>query len=312
MEKRVYVQTAEPCPDCESPLAATLRGTQRVCLACVHRVVPRGVRAPYERGTGIVRQVKSQRERDLEAVALARRKGVMLAELAALAADKNLHPESRPVIEWFADEVKTATGNARLDELAGLLPDAGIRRRHWWQSQPATLTAPVYDDEDQGDDDEYDDESDAGEIETPPSLAPVKVWRESFPGVDYASELAARQWRFQPHGAGLCQLIHLKPHGWDIPPEECLHRAEHAIPGGYVCGPCYHALNTPLVGNGRPMTWAGALARLGWRLVPLVDGCQVSENGLACGAETARSVGEGWACSRHYAALAMLITQSQR
>jgi hypothetical protein len=177
--------------------------------------------------------VRSQRERDLDAIALARRKGVMLAQLGQLATDDRLDPASLPVVEWFRDQVEDAAGDRRLDDLAGLLPEAGIQRRRWWQ-QPAAITGAAYDD----DDDMYDDGGQAC---------------DGLPGrpaavIDYAAELAARSWIFEPHGAGICQLVHLKPHGWDwLPPESCLHRAAHAIPGGVVCGSCYYALSTPLV-----------------------------------------------------------------
>jgi hypothetical protein len=216
----------------------------RVCLACGHRVIPYGVRAPYERGTAAVRQVRSQRERDLDALALARRKGVMLAQLAQLADDDRLHPESRPVVEWLADQVKTAAAETRLNELAALLPEAGIRRRHRWQGRPAALAAvPAWEDDDQDQDDEDGDDYDSGGSAGPVPLA-------------------------------------LAP--------------------------------TPDRGSGRPMTWADALDRLGWRLIRLRDGCEVSEGGPACGADIRASIGDGWACQQHYAALAELITRSQR
>jgi hypothetical protein len=177
-----------------------------------------------------VRQVKSQRERDTEAIALAQRKGVMLAQLAGVAADDHLDPASVPIVEWFREEVKDARGGGRLDELAALLPESGIRRRRWWQGSPAAIEADHDDDE---------DEEDGPADEYPaPRGAPA--------GVDYAAELAVREWRWKPHGTGLCQLIHMKPHGWDhAAPQECVRAAEHGIPGGAVCGSCYQALNTP-------------------------------------------------------------------
>jgi hypothetical protein len=119
-------------------LHASPRGTVRVCVARHKRVIPAAVLAPYERdGTAAMRMVKSQAERDLEAIALARRKGIMLTQLGALAGDDRLDPASLPVIDWFRDQVKDAPSGARLDELAALLPQAGLRRRHWWQGQPA-------------------------------------------------------------------------------------------------------------------------------------------------------------------------------
>lgn len=209
------------------------------------RVTPPAVLAPYRRdSTEAARQVKSQRERDLEALGLARRKGVMLTELAAHADDDRLDPAGVPVIDWFREQVKDAASDGRLDELAALWPEAGIRRRHRWQGQPAAITAG-YDYDDDEDDQEGDD---TAPLATPASIA-TQQWRAT---VDYAAELAAREWRWQPHGAGLCQLIHMKPHGWDyVPPEECINRAEHVIPGGVVCASCYYALNQPLVRRGQ-------------------------------------------------------------
>ena len=180
-----------------------------------------------------MRQVKSQRERDTEAIGLAQRKGVMLAQLAGLAADDRLDPVSVPIIEWFREQVKDARGGGRLDELNELLPESGIRRRRWWQGRPAAIEAG------EDEDDEDEDDEDGTEDEDPAS-------RAAPAGIDYAAGLAVREWVWKPHGPGLCQLIHMKPHGWDhVAPQECVRRAEHGIPGGAVCGSCYQALNTP-------------------------------------------------------------------
>jgi hypothetical protein len=141
----------ESCPDCGSLLWAGGRGTRRVCAACGGSVVPHGVRAPYERGAA-VRRVRSQRERDLEALDVAGRKGVMLRQLRTLADDERLASGSAPKVEWFAEQVRAAQSGARLDELAALLPEAGIRRAHWWQGAAPALGAAYDGDED--DDDE--------------------------------------------------------------------------------------------------------------------------------------------------------------
>jgi hypothetical protein len=235
-EQRGPWQLNEACPKCRGPLHTTGRGTIRVCLACRHRVTPPGVAAPYERGGQAVRQVKSQRERDLEALALAQRKGVMLSQLDALAADKRLDPGSLPAVEWFAAEIRAARSGDRLTELAELLPESGIRRRHWWQGEPAAIEAPDDDDEDQGDGPDYDGDDEYPGIPSSPVSKP--------PLPDFSAELAVREWRFQPHGFGLCGLIHMRPHGWDyVPPSECINRAEHLIAGGAVCGSCFDALN---------------------------------------------------------------------
>jgi hypothetical protein len=194
-EPRQAYRTDEPCPDCGELLLADPQGTWRACGSCRQGVVPAAARAPYARGEDAAqRQVTSQRERDLEAIGLARRKGVMLAQLDALAADDRLHPESIPVVEWLAGEVRAATTGRRLDELAELAADpaAGIRRRRWWHGQPAALPA-AYDDEDQADENGDD----------PGTIAAAGPG----PGIDYAVELAAREWVFRPHGPGLCHLV---------------------------------------------------------------------------------------------------------
>lgn len=257
---------SETCLSCEQPVWTTGRGTRRACFTCNCGVIPEGVRAPYERGSAAGRQVKSQRERDLEAVALARRKGIMLDQLdqldqlGQLAGDGRLHPESRPVVEWFADQVKTANGQARLEELAVLLPEAGIRRHHWWQSSPATLDAARFGDDHEDQDDE--DDWGAGNTE----------------------------------GQGV--------HDPSLPPNGKLSSGISAINPTTVDDAAEPA--------GRPMTWADALALLGWRLVPLSEGCEISQGGPTCGAAAARHISDGWVCYQHYEALAIVITRSRR
>jgi hypothetical protein len=84
-------------------------------------------------------------------LALAGRKGIMLGQLRALADDGRLGPASVLKVEWFAEQVKAAPGAARLDEMAALFGEAGIRPRRWWQPRPAALTVG-YADEDDGED----------------------------------------------------------------------------------------------------------------------------------------------------------------
>lgn len=224
-EPRGPYRTSEPCPECGEALIAEPRGIWRACGTCVRPVTPPGISAPYAAGSARQRQVRSQRERDLEAIALARRKGVMLAQLGALAADGRLHPESLPVVEWFRDQVKDAGTDGRLDDLAGLLPEAGISRRRWWQGQPAVIGPSRYDDEEDQGVPEW--EAAPRAIEAPPAVAVA----------GYAAELAARGWVLQPHGMGTCHVVELAPHGWSgVPPEPCLRRASRIIPGGMICG----------------------------------------------------------------------------
>jgi hypothetical protein len=205
-EPRQPRPASKPCPDCgEARVYASERGTVRVCVGCRRRVTPPGVLAPYERGAEVTRAAKSQRERDLEALELARRKGVMLVQLDELAADDRLDHASRPVIDWFRDEVKAASNGARLDELAALLPQAGIRRRRWWHGKPAALTTG-YDEDDEDDEDGYavyDDEDQADEparvIAIPAAQQRRATWADGF---------AAYGWRLAPRDYSyICPVI---------------------------------------------------------------------------------------------------------
>jgi len=251
-QPRAPHQTEEQCPDCSAPLTASPRGTIRACLKCRKRVIPAGVLAPYRRGQDTTRTVATQRERDLEAIALAKRKGVMLAQLGALADHPRFDPASLPVIDWFRDQVKDARADGRLDELAALLPEAGIRRRHWWQGRPAAIEPPPYDDEGQ----DYEDDEDADELEADDGAGAAPAMLAT------PASIAAQQHRAQPG----------------------------------------------------PMTWADALAACGWRISPVIGGCQITDHGQLCGAGTAHHVATatgagGWVCSQHYAALCQVITQ---
>jgi len=207
-EPRTARQSGDPCPGCGGGTLASPRGTVRACPACSTRVAPPGVLAPYQRdGAMAARQVRSQRERDLDAIGLARRKGVMLAQLDALAADDRLDPASMPVVEWFRAQVKDAAGDGRLDELAALLPEAGIRRRRWWHRQPAAITAGYADEDDEDDsgedegqdyeDQDYEDQDGSGM----PAIraAPARA-------ADYAGAMSALGWQMTRQPGGGCQI----------------------------------------------------------------------------------------------------------
>jgi hypothetical protein len=199
-------QTREPCPGCGTGLHGTPGGTLRFCLACEQQVTPPGVLAPYERGGEVARQVKSQRERDLDAVALAQHKGLMLAQLAQLAADKRLHPASIPFVDWYRDQVKDAGTRTRLDELADLAKSAesGIHRRHWWQDEPAAIEAHADDYEDQGGG-SYPDAIPASV--TPPAPHPVTIQPHQWPhGWSMSAPLPSRQCQVRDPHAGQCTM----------------------------------------------------------------------------------------------------------
>jgi hypothetical protein len=66
--------------------------------------------------------------------------------------------------------------------------------------------------------------------------------------VDYAAELGARDWMIDPHGIQFCELVHLKPHGWQYgaPARPCTGHASRRIPGGVICEACHDALSHPI------------------------------------------------------------------
>jgi hypothetical protein len=203
--------------------------------------------APYERGAGAVRTAKSQRERDLEAIAVASRKGVMLAELGQLAADDRLHPQSRTVVEWFAEQVKAAGADGRLDELAALLPKAGIKYRRFWQGRPALPSGYAEADEDEddypGDHDGHDGQDD--EAAALPAVPPVAAAAGGQPRrMTWAMALTALGWRLYPVvDDGGCQVM--GPRGRCGDPETPHHIGGHTGPG-WVCSPHHAALCTAI------------------------------------------------------------------
>lgn len=235
---RAARQVAERCPDCDGPLLASPRGTIRVCPGCRRKVTPAGVLTPYERGGAVVRQVKSQREADLEALDLAGRKGVMLGQLRDLAEGDRLDDASRLKAEWFAEQVKTAPNAARLDELAALFTEARIRPRRWWHPRPAALATADYDDEDEYPDgydnaeDGQDDEPAAVVPATPASIA-AHQHRAQPRRMTWADAITASGWRLSPTVGG-CQII--DEHGL------CGADTMHHIGDGWLCSPHYTTL----------------------------------------------------------------------
>jgi hypothetical protein len=196
-EPRDHCATDWTCSDCHAPVRTEPRGTALWCSGCGESLTPPAVLAPYQRGTEVTRAAKSQRERDLEALALARRKGTMGAQLAALADDGKLTDDSAAVVAWFAEQVKAAASAARLDELVELFAEAGIRRRRFWQGRPAAITA--------GYDDEDDDE---GQDDEPARLHAVPDDDRRGPQrTAWAEALAScPSWHLAP-GGNTCQLV---------------------------------------------------------------------------------------------------------
>jgi len=220
--------------------------------------MPAAVAAPYEHGAQ--RQVVSQREHDLGAISLARRKGMMLAQLDALAADDRLHPESVPVVEWLAGEVRAAGTSGRLDDLAALVADpaAGIRRRHFWQGQPPdALEGEIVEGE------IVDDEDVPYFYDTAGQLAPG-IWDGSAwvpaaprlaiaaspampapapPGMTWADALAAGCWQLMPAPGG-CQVAESG--------QPCAGRPGYRITGGWACSHHYQQLSLIISDARRP------------------------------------------------------------
>jgi hypothetical protein len=243
-EPRAAYRTAGQCPKCGTPgLIASPRGTVRGCLTCKGRVIPAGVAAPYERGTGSTREARSQRERDLEALELARRKGIMRGQLDAIADDGRLTPESLAAVEWFAEQVKAATTGQRLDELADLYAVQKIRRRGWLQGRPPAITAGYAEDDDdgQGDDDQDDDDwpdPDAARtavaLATPATIAGQQHRAQPQP-TSWVEAIAALGWRlaFVQSWDG-CQII---ADGIRCTSQEAGHHVGSSSPtaGGWAC-----------------------------------------------------------------------------
>lgn len=237
-EPRGYLLLDEPYPHCgKSKVYASPRGTARVCLGCGKRVTPPGVLAPYERGTEVTRAAKSQRERDLEALGLAGRKGVMLGELRRLAADDRLDDASVMKAEWFAEQVKAAANGARLDELAGLFTAEHIRPRGWLQ-RPVSITAGYAEDGEPGEDD-------GGQAAGPARLHAVPDSTPAPPRpMTWTEAVSACGWRLSPTGGG-CQVI-------DELGQHCAaETTSPAIPNGrggsaWLCGSHYGTLGAAI------------------------------------------------------------------
>lgn len=195
------------CSDCQAAVEISPRGAALWCSGCGSAVTPPGVAAPYARGGPSARKVKSQRETDLEAIDLAGRKGVMLGQLRALAEGDRLDDASRLKVEWFADEVRAARTGGRLDSLAELWAEAGIRPRRWWQTQPAALDAGDYDD-DVDDEDERQGDGPAALILPAPVVGTAPQPLRAQPRrMAWHEAVAACGYRTAPNVDALCQII---------------------------------------------------------------------------------------------------------
>jgi hypothetical protein len=229
-EPRKHRKCDEPCPHCGAQkVYADQRGIARVCMACGRKVTPPGVLAPYERGAEVTRAAKSQRERDLEALGLAGRKGLMLGELRRLAADDRLDDASVMKVEWFAEQVKAAASGARLDDLADLFAAERIKPRGWFQ-RPVAITAGYAEDDDE-DDEDQDDEPAA--LATPAAIA-AQQHRAQPKRMTWAEAIAACGWRLSATIGG-CQIVNEQS-------RLCGQETAHHIGIGWICATHYGTL----------------------------------------------------------------------
>lgn len=174
-----------------------------MCLGCRKKLTPPGALAAYEQHGDAVRSVRSQRERDLEALKLAGRRGTMLGELRRLAGDERLDDSAAMKVEWFTDEVRAARSGARLDELVELFAAEQIRPRGWFQ-RPVSITAGHADADGELDYDE-DDEDDGPA--TVAGTTPVSITSRARQPT-WADAIAARGWRLAlPSGSPSCPVI---------------------------------------------------------------------------------------------------------
>jgi hypothetical protein len=173
----------------------------------------------------------------------------MRGQLDDIADDDRLTPDSRAIVEWFAEQVKAATTGQRLDDLADLFGAEKIRRHHWWQGQPAAITAGYAEDDDGQDDDEWDDDEwdddewDDGDV---PGTAVVLATpaRIAAPQrrATWAEALRELRWRLQPmtQWSG-CQVVTADGH-LCADPRTTQHVGPADQMGGWVCDPHYAPL----------------------------------------------------------------------
>lgn len=170
--------SADACPRCAGPLTSSPRGTLRSCPPCGGRAIPPHVAELYARDTpATTRKVRSDRERDDDAKAVVVAAGQFLRRITELLADERLHPDSRELLGWYADEIaaaKSKRAGQRVVDLADEFADdqdAGrFHRRSWWGGRGAAITAGTV-----VDDDEPDDDQDAEEDDEPAAILAVPV-----------------------------------------------------------------------------------------------------------------------------------------
>jgi hypothetical protein len=126
---------------------------------------------------------------DIDVLALERRKGVMLEQLADYAGRARLRPGDARVIKQIERWVEDAESDARLDELIDLL-GGEVKRPRWWQASAAEqVIGALGDDEDEYGEGEY-GENEYGEAEAPlatPASIAAQQWRANKGGESHGS-----------------------------------------------------------------------------------------------------------------------------
>jgi len=265
-ESRRERLVAEQCPQCGArEIWASPRGTIRSCPSCKATVIPHGVAAPYERGTGGTREARSQRERDDDAKKTVIVAGEFLRRVEALADDPRIHPSSGDLLGWYAEEIADARKSRNGQRLAELatefdadLKDRAIRRRYWWQGQPAAITTG-HDDEadDFAEADDYDEDGDypgdaPASIAAVPAVAvPVPAFVAGPQGMTWTEALAANGLRLMPLPAwDGCQVVNQIGNRCGSH-ETTNHVGPPNQMGGWTCDPHYFLLTQTIAETNR-------------------------------------------------------------
>lgn len=255
-EPRHPRHVGEPCPHCgESKVCVSPRGTVLWCWKCGEPIAPAGVNAPYERGIEVTRAARSQHERDDDAKKTVLIAGEFLRQVRAMLDDPQVHPASADLLGWYEEEITEARKGRDGRRLAELADEFGadqearaFRRRHWWQGQPAAITAGYADDEDDegedyADEDEDQDGEPAAVLATPASIA-AQQHRAQPRRMTWAEGIAALGWRLSP-ADGTCPVV--DEHGHRCGAQTTSHALANGR-GGYVwlCGGHFGTLGAML------------------------------------------------------------------
>jgi hypothetical protein len=182
------------CPACGGARRWTGAHTVLVCLACKSGDSSPGAQARE----ADLEQARAERKTraegaavarpgptDTDVLALERRKGVMLEQLAEYAESARLRPGDARVIGQIERWVEQAESDARLDELIELL-GGEVKRPRWWQASAAEQVIGALAD----DEDEYDEGE--GEYDGAEAQAEADGGRDYWADYDRNTAAAAR------------------------------------------------------------------------------------------------------------------------